>query len=261
MATDPTRRFSSRVEDYVRYRPSYPAGVIELLERECGLTPASVVADIGSGTGLLAELFLRLGCSVYGVEPNEDMRAAGERSLGSFLHFSSVAGRAEQTTLPAASADFITAGQAFHWFVPDQARAEFARILRPGGWVVLVWNERLVTADPFLAGYEALLDQYAPDYAQVDHRRIDAAAIARFFGHDSWRHAAFENQQLFDCEGLFGRLRSSSYAPQPGSPAYEPMMRDLRDLFDRCQQRGRVAFLYETKVYYGRLAPEAGALK
>ena len=253
MATDPTRRFSSRVEDYVRYRPSYPAEVVRLLERECGLTALSVVADIGSGTGLLAELFLRLGCEVYGVEPNKDMRLAGDTILGSSPTFHSIEGRAEQTTLPAASVDFVTAGQAFHWFAPDQARSEFARILRPGGWVVLAWNERLVTADPFLAGYEALLHTYAPEYDQVDHRHIDAAAIARFFGHDSWHQAVFKNRQSFDSEGLCGRLRSSSYTPQPGSPEYEPMMQGLRHLFDECQRDGHVAFLYETKVYYGQL--------
>jgi SAM-dependent methyltransferase len=253
MAGDPTRRFSSRVEDYVKYRPSYPAEIIVRLESECGLAPASVVADIGSGTGLLAELFLRFGCRVYGIEPNEDMRLAGERILGSFLRFSSVAGRAEQTTLAASSVDFITAGQAFHWFVPDETRAEFARILRPEGWVALVWNERLVAGEAFLTGYEALLHQYAPEYAQVDHRRIDGAAIARFFGHDRWRDAVFENSQTFDYEALCGRLRSSSYTPQPGSPSYGPMMREVENLFARCQTDGRVRFLYDTKLYYGRL--------
>src|ERR1039457_822300 len=155
MSPDPTQRFSSRVEDYIRYRPSYPAEVIAYLERECGLTPQSRVADIGSGTGLLSELFLRFGCEVTGVEPNAEMRAAGERLLAAWLRFPSVNGRAETTTLPDRRAGLVSAGQAFHWFDSDAARAEFLRILEPGGWVALVWNERLVS-EGFLADYEAL---------------------------------------------------------------------------------------------------------
>ena len=149
--SDSTRRFSSRVDNYVKYRPSYPPEVVELLAAECGLTPGALVADIGAGTGLLAELFLQNGYRVLGVEPNREMRQAGERLLGDYPHFTSIDGTAEVTTLADKSVDIITAGQAFHWFDREKARAEFARILRPGGWVALVWNERRVDATPFLA--------------------------------------------------------------------------------------------------------------
>ena len=253
MQTDPTLRFSSRVDDYVRYRPSYPSEVVTLLRDECRLRSDSVIADIGSGTGLLAELFLRYGCEVFGVEPNAAMRGAGERILGSFPRFRSVEGRAESTTLDDASVDIITAGQAFHWFDPAQARAEFRRVLKPDGWVVLAWNERRVRTDAFLAGYEALLHNYAPEYANVDHRQIDAEAIGRFFGHDRWRSARFDNQQSFDWDGVRGRLHSSSYAPQPGSAGYAGMIQELESLFWRCERDGCIQFLYDTKVYYGEL--------
>src|SRR4051812_26588364 len=105
--SNPTRRFSSRVENYVKYRPSYPAEVVELLAAECGLTPTALVADVGSGTGLLAELFLKNGNHVFGVEPNREMREAGERLLGSYANFTSVNGTAEATTLPDRSVDMI----------------------------------------------------------------------------------------------------------------------------------------------------------
>jgi SAM-dependent methyltransferase len=252
MEPDPTKRFSSRVADYIRYRPSYPEAILVWLAQECGLTPQAHIADIGSGTGILSGLFLRFGCQVFGVEPNADMRAAGERLLAGEAGFHSVAGRAEATTLPDASVDFVTAGQAYHWFDPEPTRAEFRRILRPPGWVVLLWNERLVDSE-FLAGYEALLQRLSTDYGRVDHRRIDSAEITRFFTHAAWRVETFPNHQDFDWTGLRGRLLSSSYAPLPGSPHYEPMMEELERLLTAHQRDGRVKVTYETKVYAGRI--------
>ena len=250
---DPTRRFSSRVESYIRYRPSYPAGVADLLAAECGLRAGSIVADVGSGTGLLAELFLRRGCQVYCVEPNPEMRAAGERLLGDRAGFVSVDGTAEATTLPDRSVEFVTAGQAFHWFDRGRARAEFARILRPGGWAALVWNDRRVATTPFLTAYERLLQTYAVDYAQVNHKLVDDAAIGAFFAPGGFRAATFENRQVLDLAGAQGRLLSSSYTPEPGHPGYAPMLAELRKIFDAHQSGGQVAFDYDTIVYYGRL--------
>ncbi len=247
MPLDPTERFSSRVEDYVRYRPTYPGGIIDLLARECGLNANSRIADIGSGTGLLARLFLDFGCEVLGVEPNPGMRGAGERVLAGRPRFHSVNGRAEATTLPDGSVDFVSAAQAFHWFEPRQTRAEFQRILRPEGWVVLVWNER-VRAPGFMAGYEDLVARYGPENAHADPRDL-----ARFFGGAAWRLAKFPNRQQFDLEGLRGRFLSSSYAPLPGTPGYEPSMEILGHLFEEHQQEGRVTVLYETEVYFGAL--------
>ncbi|HUB78728.1 MAG TPA: class I SAM-dependent methyltransferase [Bryobacteraceae bacterium] len=253
MEPDPTKRFSSRVEDYIRYRPSYPPEVISWLAAECGLAPESRIADIGSGTGILTKLFLDFGCDVFAVEPNAEMRAGAERQLASEPRFRGVAARAEATTLPDASVDFVTAGQSFHWFDAAAARAEFRRILTPHGWVVLIWNERLVTGG-FLAEYEEMLQRLSSDYGRVDHRRIDRAEIERFFEHRAWRTASFPNQQDFGWNGIRGRLLSSSYAPLPGSPKYAPMMEDLAAMFEKYRQGGEVKLLYETKMYAGQLA-------
>src|SRR5581483_9144642 len=155
-----TQRFSSRVDNYIRYRPGYPAEILALLKRECALKKESVIADIGSGTGLLSRMFLENGNVVYGVEPNSEMRKAGERLLASYSQFHSIAGTAESTTLPVRRVDFVTAAQAAHWFDRKKARAEFIRILKPGGWLVLVWNERCIDT-PFLRDYEQLLLTYA----------------------------------------------------------------------------------------------------
>lgn len=249
----PTERFSSRVDDYIRYRPGYPEGIIDLLRGACGLTPASVIADLGSGTGKLAELFLRQGNAVYGVEPNHEMREAGERLLAVYLGFTSIDAPAEATTLADQSVDFITAGQAFHWFDQARARIEFARILRPGGWVILVWNERR-SDSLFLQAYEDLLRTYATDYEQVNHRNVDETRIRQVLGLDPFLTARFDNAQVFDFDGLKGRLLSSSYAPEAGHPKHEPMLAALAALFTAYQVKGRVTFTYDTQVYYGQLA-------
>src|ERR1700756_4899998 len=142
---DAKQRFSNRVADYVRYRPGYPSALIELLRGECGLRADHVVADVGSGTGILAKLFLDNGNRVFGVEPNEEMRQAGENFFSGYKNFSSVHVFWEPTTLPAGSVDFITAAQAFHWFEPVATRREFLAILKPHGWVVVMWNDRRIS--------------------------------------------------------------------------------------------------------------------
>ena len=250
-ATDATTRFSNRVADYVRYRPGYPRAVLEFLAQRCGLSPRSVIADVGSGTGLLSRLFLENGNLVYGVEPNPEMRAAAEQLLAGYPNFTSLAARAEATTLPDASVDFIAAGQAFHWFDHDLARAESLRILRPGGWIALVWNDRQTDTTPFLREYERLLRAYATDYATVNHKEVGLPALQRVFGPDVGR-VTFDNRQQFDLNGVTGRLMSSSYAPLPGHSSYEPLMDGLRAAFDRYNVDGIVEFLYTTELYWTR---------
>ncbi len=251
--TDPTQRFTGRVENYARYRPSYPRAVLDLLETRCGLTSASVVADVGSGTGILSELLLENGTRVFGVEPNDEMREAGERRLERYPRFTGVAGTAEATTLDDAGVDFVTAGQAFHWFDVERSRAEFGRILKPGGWVIVIWNARRRDTAPFLAAYERLLREHGTDYEQVEHGRSAAGMVDEFFGSGGYETATFDNAQTLDLDGLNGRLLSSSYVPGPGEPGSEAMLRDVEELFRQHQTDGRVTIEYDTKVYYGRL--------
>lgn len=246
MELEPTRRFSTRVKDYARYRPSYPAEVVELLARECGLTPGAQVADVGCGTGILAQLFLQAGAEVYGVEPNAGMRQASRQMLGEEPFFHLVDGRAEATTLPEASIDLVTAGQAFHWFDPDAAGIEFRRILKPQGWAALIWNERAQNSGGFMAGYEAAIRQYAPE-----HPRIRTADIAQFFRGGEWQLAKFPNDQRCNRDSLRGRVASSSYAPLPGTPQFEALSEVLDRLFDTWQNGGEVRILYETSVFFG----------
>lgn len=247
-----TQRFSSRVDNYIRYRPGYPSEIIEVLRSECALKPECVIADIGSGTGLLTRMFLENGNIVYGVEPNPGMRQAGERLLSSYPQFHSVAGTAEDTTLPDSSMDFVTAAQAAHWFDREKARGEFIRVLKPGGWAVLVWNERC-TDTAFLRDYEQLLLAYATDYEQVRHEHT-TASIDYFFAPSSFASRAFDNCQEFDYMALEGRLLSSSYTPQSGDARHAPMLVELRRIFDLHNKHGLVFFSYKTRLYYGQLS-------
>ncbi|MCB0254706.1 MAG: class I SAM-dependent methyltransferase [Anaerolineae bacterium] len=246
---DATTRFSDRVADYVRYRPGYPSEILSHLAQTCALTPQSVIADVGSGTGILSRLFLENGNRVFGVEPNAEMRAAAEKLLSDYPRFVSLAGRAEATTLPDDSVDFVVAGQAFHWFDQEAARREFQRILHPAGCIALVWNDRQIDTTPFLSEYEQLLRTYATDYAVVNHKEVGLPALQRVFG-DGIQRAVFDNRQRFDLAGVTGRLMSSSYAPLPGHPNHGPLMDGLRAAFERYNQNGGVEFLYTTELFY-----------
>lgn len=249
---NPTLRFSSRVENYRKYRPGYPPEIIPLLKSECGLTSESLITDLGSGTGLFTEIFLRNGNTVFGVEPNTEMRKAGEQILNGYPKFKSVDGSAESTTLPDHSVDFVVAGQAFHWFDRQNARPEFKRILQPRGWVVLAWNGYRVESSQMMRAYQGLVAKYGTDYSEVQ-REVVGVDVESFYAPGSCRCARFSFRQRFDYEGLEGRLLSSSYAPEPDHPGYKAMLRDLRALFAANQEDGKVNFDYETEVYYGRL--------
>ena len=255
MNSDPTQRFSSRVENYVKYRPGYPARILDVLREHCRFTSDAVVADIGSGTGIFTELLLSNGNRVYGVEPNDEMRAAGERLLARLPNFVSVDGTAEKTSLPASSVGFITAAQAFHWFDRPSTREEFARILKPQGWIVLIWNDRQTDSTPFLRDYELLLRNFATDYAEVRHKELDLVKVRDFIGSDAAEMIVLENQQVFDYASLRGRLLSSSYAPEQDDPRHEPMLKCLEEIFQRHQDAGHVTFLYCTQIYCAQLPP------
>jgi SAM-dependent methyltransferase len=248
----PTERFSTRVDNYVKYRPDYPPEVLELLKAECGLTPRWTVADIGSGTGILSRILLVHGNRVFGIEPNREMREAGERLLAGYPDFTSTAGTAEATTLPDHSVDLVTAAQAAHWFDLRQARAEVLRILRPGGWASLIWNNRRTDTTPFLRAYARFVHDYGIAFETVNHANLGPADFQTFFGPGRYRLRHFPNVQTFDFDGLAGRVLSSSYMPEPGHPNYEPMAAALQALFDAHQVNGQVSFEYDTDVFYGQ---------
>ncbi len=249
-----TSRFSDRVEDYLKYRPTYPQQILSLLEEQCDFSSKTVVADIGSGTGILTKLFLENGNSVFGVEPNKNMREAAEKLLGKYKNFTSIGGTAENTTLKPQSVDLVTVGQAFHWFDLEKSKSEFKRILRFPRWVVLIWNERQVDSTSFLKAYEALVLKYATDYRSIDHRNVRNEDLGRFFSPYEFARVTFPNRQQFDFEGLKGRFLSSSYIPNQEHPQYLSMISELEQIFRKHGGDGKVVMEYQTKVYYGQVS-------
>lgn len=248
---DSTKRFSNRVENYVKYRPHYPKEIISFLSENIHLTPEKIIADVGSGTGLSTELFLQNGNKVYGIEPNKEMREAGEKYLEQYKLFISVAGTAEDTLLENESMDIIVCGQAFHWFDVDKAKIEFKRILKHGGYVVLMWNERNTRASGLLGDYENLIKKFGTDYEQVCQRDEQVNEnIKTFFAEGGYKLKYIDNYQIFDFEGFKGRLLSSSYVPTEN----EEMIKELRELFEKYQKDGKVKFEYDTNLYYGKLS-------
>ena len=245
-------RFSNRVENYVKYRPSYPTEILQLFLDEMNLRKDSVVADIGAGTGISARLFLENGNQVFGVEPNKAMRKAAEEFLKDFSSFRIINGTAENTSLENESVDFIVAAQAFHWFDGTKTRKEFKRILKDDGFVVLMWNERQLDTTAFLKDYESLLIEFGTDYETVRHENITKETLQDFFQTD-FRQAIFQNSQTVDFDGLRGRMLSASYVPSADNPRSAEMLKNLESLFAEYAENGKIDILYDTKVFYGQI--------
>lgn len=249
----PTERFSTRVEAYREHRPRYPRAILDVLRRECGLTSQTVVADVAAGTGLLSEVFLGNGNAVIAVEPNAPMRAVCEELRAEFPQLRCEDGTAEATGLADASVGMVTVGQAMHWFDLDATRAEFVRILRPGGWCVVVYNHRKMGSDAFHEGYERILVEFGGDYRAVQSRHLTDDKLAGFFAPSEMRCASLPNAQELTLEGLRGRVLSSSYMPQEGDAKYPAMIDVVDTLFEDHARDGVVRMEYETAVCYGAL--------
>lgn len=249
---DYKQRFTSRVENYIKYRPGYPEEIIPILQLEIGLLPDDVVADIGSGTGLSAQIFLENGNTVFGIEPNEPMRKAAEGLLHAYPNFISVHGSSEETQLPNKSIDLIVCAQAFHWFDRAKTKIEFQRIARNGAHLCLIWNDRKET-DDFMQAYEKIIEQFAIDYKEIAHRNITRDIIDAFYAPYSCKKFTLNYEQHFDLDGLIGRIISSSYMPNADDANFPQLKNAIVDLFTTYKQNEMVTFAYNTYVYIGRL--------
>jgi len=248
---DNTKRFSNRVDNYVKYRPSYPAQLIDYLLNEIGINKKAIVADIGSGTGIFSKLLINKVKTIYCVEPNNEMRLYSEEMFKSAKNSYVINGTAEATALNDNSIDFITVAQAFHWFNIRKTMKEFRRIIKANGIMILVWNNRLTNTE-FLNTYEYGVQKYANDYNEVNHQNITEAEIRECFNSDM-KKIKFNNFQEFDFNGVMGRLLSSSYAPLEGTENYIKLKEIVKEAFDKGAINGKVRFNYETKLYWGTL--------
>ncbi len=245
-------RFDNRVKNYIKYRPHYPPEIIDLFRDEMNLQESSIVADIGSGTGISAKLFLENGNKVFGVEPNELMREASEKYLTDFPKFKVIDGTAANTTLEDKSVNIIIAAQAFHWFDNSETLNEFRRILRENGFVALIWNERQLDSNKFLREYENFLVEFGTDYQKVRHDNINRQNLKDFFETEI-HSETFDNRQTLDFEGLLGRVLSSSYMPSEDHPRFAELQESLKSLFARHAEKGKINILYSTNIFYTKL--------
>lgn len=249
MSKNTVERFSNRVENYVKYRPNYPLEMLSVFRERMNLTPNSVVADIGSGTGISTKLFLENGNMVYGVEPNAAMRAAAENYLRGFANFINLGGTSENTVLADKSVDLIIAAQAYHWFEQDKTLEEFTRILKKDGFVALIWNERVLDSNKFLRDYERILLEFGTDYDLVRHEQITEEVLEQTF-LKKFDLAVFDNAQTLDFNGLKGRMLSSSYMPSPEHERFDELVENLKSLFAEHQKDDRIQILYKTNIFY-----------
>jgi len=249
---DSVSRFNNRVENYIKFRPGYPPEIIDFLKKEIGLKPSDLVADMGSGTGILSELFLKNGNEVFGVEPNGEMRYAAKTLLKEYDNFHSVNSKAEDTSLKENSIDLITAGQSYHWFNNEKTRKEFKRILKSDRFAVLIWNNRNDNSSEFMKDYDQLLNNLESDYKEVKHENLNNNDFQRFFRTKSCSVKSYDNFQSFDNKSLVGRLLSASYVPTEGE-AYTKMINEVKKIFDKHNENGRIKIEYKTKIYYGKI--------
>ncbi|MDP2386205.1 MAG: class I SAM-dependent methyltransferase [Bacteroidota bacterium] len=257
MVTSAENRFSDRVENYVKYRPHYPQTLVDLLLGEQYIKPDALIADIGSGTGISAQLFLQNNFKVIGVEPNEPMRLAAEEILKESLEkkqFASINANAEHTSIQDNSIDLVIAAQAFHWFDKEKFKTECKRILKPGAHAALIWNDRQTDTNDFLKLYEEFLQMFATDYKVVNHKNFqDKSIFDSFFGEGNYKEFILPNYQDVDLVGLRGRVLSSSYMPNETHPDYQHMMYVLRKIYLRYQENNKVRLEYDTRVYIGTI--------
>ncbi len=254
-SVDPKVRFTDRVASYVKARPGYPADIVDLLRNNCGLTNSSVVADIGCGTGMLSRMLCEHAHTVYGVEPNDAMRAAAQEFLAGVQNFVAVNGAAENTGLPATSMDLITVAQAFHWFDQKEARHEFMRILKPNGFTALIWNDRKTSGSPVAEAYEQLLLNFGTDYAEVQSRgKQTLETLERFFGHSEIKRATIPNSQHLERDAFVERAISASYMPNEAHARYPEMVAAAQQIFDENRAGGTVVLEYDTNIYYAQMS-------
>jgi len=250
---DNTNRFKDRADNYKKYRPDYPVDIINVLKDKCGLSKKTVIADIGSGTGIFTKLLLPYAGIVYAVEPNPEMRKVAEETLSSHDNFRSRGTRAEDTTLDSHSVDIVTAATAFHWFDKQITKEEFRRILKEDKWVVLVWNARNTLEHELLAAYETVFRKYVPEYEKKLHENKNTRSINEWYGEGKSELTLFRNYKTLNWEGFRGRFLSSSYAPQEGHSNYERALEDLKRVYERFAHEDSIIFEYTTKVYVGKI--------
>ncbi len=243
-------RFSERAIPYAQCRWDYAEEAIQALVTACGLSAESIIADIGSGTGMVARHFVDRVRTVFAVEPNADMRNGATPALQAHQSYRSVNGLADATTLPDQSVVMITVGRALHWFPPESTRVEFCRILEPRGWLAILSVP--CTDAALLDSMDGVrLEENGWDFA-ADKERMNLVPLSFYFGHDGFRKLSVAGSVREPWEAFLGRWCSVSAAPGPDHPLRPKFERALRDVFERHAADDVLHISNATEVAFGR---------
>lgn len=248
-----TGNFTGKADIYAKYRPSYPDEYIDYLFSANQLKKDSIVADIGSGTGIFSRQLLERGLHVIGVEPNDDMRTMAEQSLKQYARFNSIKATAENTTLKEKSVDLVTVAQAFHWFDKKAFKIECQRILKHKANVALVWNSRDLTS-PVIKENEAICRKTCSNFNGFSGGIEETPEVfSSFFKDGKYEFKIYQSDMLFDYEGFLGRNLSASYAPKKDDGEYKRFVFLLSELFEKYSKNGKIVLPNITRSYLGNV--------
>jgi SAM-dependent methyltransferase len=248
----PTGSLDRWPADYERGRPGWPRAVAEVP----GLPSTATALDLGAGTGKLTRMLVPAFEQVIAVEPAEAMR----RELLALCPTADVRdGTGQEIPLPNESVDVVFAAEAFHWFYDDQALAEMARVLRPGGGVVLMWNLPAGPWNPSITPVERLLRDRLPQTA-LGYDPLDLGGPQRL--PSDWRgwvaaagfgpiqDARLPNPQTLDKEGLVAFFASMGWIADLTDDERLPLLDEVRALLTASWYHR----LWETQICWTSLA-------
>ena len=251
---EPTRHFSKKAENYMKYRWRYPKEVLDYLKSSVGLQKSWNIADIGYGTGILTKILLDNGNNVIGVEPNDDMRNAGEEYLKDYSNFVSMNAKAEESKIKDNSLELITVAQAIHWFNPEKTKIEFNRILKDNGIIFIIFNRRSKERSDFIIDYDNINKKYNKDFKYTNNNPSNGNLIINYLLDDKIHYHSIDNKISEGFESFKGGFLSASFIPDETSENYTEMINELKDIFDKHKNNDKITFEYSTEIYWGHLS-------
>ncbi|MCO6451607.1 MAG: class I SAM-dependent methyltransferase [Caldilineales bacterium] len=249
---DTVSRFSSKAATYAAHRWDYDPRAFDEIVQTVGLTPESVVADIGAGPGNVSRRLLGRVGRVYAVEPNAEMRRAAALSLGDRPNLVIISASAEATTLPDQSIDLITVGRAIHWFDPEPTRREFRRIMHPGGWLAILKEDRSGCAIEEEA--RTLHVEELGWRTQDSKANLDVPPLESYFDDGGCQTFRFSREITETFEQFLDRQTAYSPAPDADHPLRPAFDAHALALFDRYAEEGHIHLNIVTLLHLGRIS-------
>lgn len=231
--------FSLTAEAYERARPTYPAAALDWIAEAVPLEAGDAVVDLAAGTGKLTRLLVDRGYKVIAVEPVDEMRAVLKARVP---HARVVQGTAEAIPLPDASARAVTVAQAFHWFDPERAPLEIARVLKADGALVIMANIR-DPEDPLQAQLEELLERYRGAYPNPNWPETWADNPLFVLEYREFRH-----EHLFDEQTFVERVASVSWIASLPPDENARVLAATRALVADAREPIRMPYITEVRV-------------